>query len=949
MKQFRIAAALALAAFAFQGPLVLAQEDAAPAWAFEESDLPLDPGFVFGRLDNGMRYIIRHNATPAGQGMVRMHIDAGSLSESDAELGYAHFVEHMAFNGSTNVPEGEMVKLLEREGLAFGADTNASTGFDVTLYMLDLPRNDPALLGTALMLMRETASELSFAPEAVERERGVVLSEKRVRDTFAYRNAVEGLIFGYPGSRLARRVPIGEVETLNAADSAALKDLWDRLYTPLNTTLIVVGDFDPEQVRTLIEQRFGDWETEPRHEAPSAGPIDPEAGAMQDIFVHPALPESVSISRNATWREEPDTVEQRRIDVLRQIGYGIVNRRFQSLTRQQDSPLRMAQLGTGGVYRAGRTTTLTVVTGNGEWKAGTDAAAAEYRRVLAFGLSAAEVAEQVANLRSALENAVAGAATRDNGAFVQAALGLLNNERVPTTPETGLERFEAMQGSITPEAVLAALRDDLIPLDQPLIRFSGPAAPEGGEQALAAAWDEAMAAQLENTLAGASAEFAYTDFGAAGSVVSDAVEPVLGIRTIRFANGVRLNLRQTDLQDDRVLVQLNLDGGAMLNTGDNPLAMALASGLPIGGLGKHSQDELQSILAGRTVSMGFQPDERSFRSSAVTTPRDLELQLQLLAALITDPGYRTEGEIQFRRNIDNFFDRLNATPALALGNNRDGILSDRDPRFTLQPREDYLALDFARLKTDISDRLAHGAIELALVGDFDPDTAIATVARTLGALPVREADFRSYEDNRQRGFTSDRSQRVLHHDGEPEQSMIEMIWPTRDDADMVESAQLGLLQRAMGVILLDRLREDLGKTYGPGVSASQSRTYHGYGLFRIQSEVDAGDIDATRQAILDTLGELAAAPVDADVLQRARQPLLEAIDNALKTNNGWMNLVALAQGEPDRIGRYSTAKEVVSAITGEDLQALVQRYLKPDERVEIVVLARPREAPAGEE
>jgi zinc protease len=129
-----------------------------PIWAFEASDVPLDPAFRFGRLDNGMRYIIRQNAHPQGTALVRMQIDAGSLDESDSERGYAHFVEHMAFNGSTNVPEGEMIRLLERQGLAFGADTNASTGFEQTTYRLDLPRNDPELLDTALMLMRGRSS-----------------------------------------------------------------------------------------------------------------------------------------------------------------------------------------------------------------------------------------------------------------------------------------------------------------------------------------------------------------------------------------------------------------------------------------------------------------------------------------------------------------------------------------------------------------------------------------------------------------------------------------------------------------------------------------------------------------------------------------------------------------------------------------------------------------------
>ncbi|WP_295532064.1 insulinase family protein, partial [Novosphingobium sp. Chol11] len=164
-------AALSLAACAAQPARLASAPPPKPDWAFQKSDLPVDPAFRFGRLANGMRFILRRNATPPGTALVRMNIAAGSLDEADNERGFAHFVEHMAFNGSAHVPEGEMVKLLEREGLAFGADTNAQTSFEHTLYLLDLPRADPKLLDTALMIMRETASELTFDPAAVARER----------------------------------------------------------------------------------------------------------------------------------------------------------------------------------------------------------------------------------------------------------------------------------------------------------------------------------------------------------------------------------------------------------------------------------------------------------------------------------------------------------------------------------------------------------------------------------------------------------------------------------------------------------------------------------------------------------------------------------------------------------------------------------------------------------
>nr|WP_166179111.1 M16 family metallopeptidase [Altererythrobacter segetis] len=913
---------------------------ATSVWPFAKSDLPLDPSYRFGLLPNGMRYVVRANATPAAQGMVQMWVHQGSLAERDDEAGWAHFIEHMAFNGSAHVPEGEMVKLLEREGLAFGADTNAQTGFDATVYKLDLPRNDPKLLDTALMLMRETASELTFAPEAVEREKGVVLSEKRVRDTFAYRDTVDQLNFAYPGSKFAARLPIGTAESVQGADAARLKALWQRLYRPQDVAVIVVGDFDAAKVEAAIKAHFADWEAPAAQPQPDPGPLDFEIAGKTDIYLDPALPERITVSRTAAYQDEPDTLANRQQQLLRQIGYGIVNRRLQRLARDGDPPFRGAGLGTSDVFKTGRTTSLVVDAGEGEWQRALAAAEREYRRALEFGFTPAEIAEQVANQRTAQENAAAGAATRNNATFVGMALSLLQDERIPTTPESSLERFNAFAPQITPEAVLAALEHELVPLDNPLIRFEGRTAPKGGAEALRAAWNAGMAEPLVRQGDAALAAFAYTDFGPPGKVVSDKPEPLLGIREIVFANGLKLNLKPTQLQKDRVSLSLAIDGGQMLDTRDQPLATAMVSVLPVGGLGKHSYDELQSILAGRSVNFAIGDGERAFRMGASTTPRDLELQLELLAAAISDPGYRPQGEAQYRRNIENYFASLNATPDSALGNNLGRIVSDGDPRFTLQPKDAYLALSFAKLKGAIGDRLAHGALELAIVGDFDSDKTIALVARTLGALPPRESEFRDYEANRTRPFTADRSLRVIRHSGPADQAIVRMSWPTEDDSNFDDSLRLELLQRVVQVELTDDLREKLGATYSPGVNASQSRTWRGYGTFNVAAPVAASQVEPARQAMLDTIARLAAEPVDADTLLRARQPLLEAYDNALKTNAGWLSLADDAQREPDQIARFVAAKAKLAAITPEELQAIAAKYLKPAERLEIDVLPK---------
>ena len=908
-----------------------------------DSDLPFDTDYRVGVLDNGMRYVIRANATPPEQGLVYFWVDAGSVSEADGEEGYAHFIEHMAFNGSTNVPEGEMVHLLEREGLAFGADTNASTGFDTTLYRLDLPRNDRDLLDTALMLMRETASEITFDDEAVDREKGIILSERRVRDTYQLRNTIDNLEFFYPGSRFSRRMPIGAPESsqsIEVATGAALRALYERIYRPENTALVVVGDYDPEEVEAMIRDHFASWHGEPRLETPDFGPIDPDLAGLTDVFLDPAMAEAISISRHGEWLGEPDTAASRRARVLRQIGYSIVNRRLQRLARQDDPPFRSARLGTDEVFEVGRTTSLDVLTNEGEWQRGLAAAQEEYRRAVEFGFTEAEVAEQVANLRQAIESNAASAATRSNRNFLTGALTLLSDGQVPTTPASALERFSQHEPEITPETVLAALQADLVPLDNPLIRFSGSEPPEGGELALRSGWTEGMALALEAPVETAAAEFAYTDFGAPGTVVSDTVDDRLDIRTVRFANGLMLNLKRTDLQEERVLVQLNIDGGDLLSTADNPLATALVGSLPTGGLGAHTLDELQTVLAGRQVSFNVGSADETFRMSAATTPSDLELQLQLMTAALVDPGYRSTAEAQYRSNVQSFFDRLSATPSAALSNTIGGVISNGDPRFTLQSEEDYLALNFAKLRDDISDRWQNGAMELALVGDIDEDVAVALVAQTLGTLPAREDDFGTYEDARQRGFTDNREARTVYHDGQANQAMLMMIWPTRDDNDPAASMQLNMLERVTRLIMLEVIREELGQTYSPSVGVDLSRTYPGFGTFDVSAQVDTAQVDATRDAMLSALADLRDAPVDEDVLLRARQPLLEAIDNQLDSNGGWMSLVDRAQTERDRIDRFLSASEMVEAVTVGDVQALAVQYLDPAERLEFVVLPR---------
>ena len=909
-----------------------------PTWAFEESDVEVDTGYVFGQLDNGMRYILRENSTPEGTAMVRMRIDSGSLDETESEQGLSHYLEHMAFNGSTNIPEGEMVKLLEREGLAFGADTNASTGFDAITYMLNLPRNDEDLLDTALMLMRETASELTIAQDAVDRERGVILAERRDRRNFNQRAQEDSFEFYAPGARFADRIPIGILDVLENATADDLRGLYKRTYVPENTVLVIVGDYPVEMMEAKLRAKFADWSGGEAPGDPVTGPIDPTRAGQTDIYTDPSLSESVSIRQFGDWLDEPDTLENRKIGTLRGIGYAIINRRLARLTRQSDAPFRSASFSGGDFFEDVRNTSLSVSSVDGEWRKGMLAVVREYNQAITYGFTQAEIDEQLARRRTALENAIQAKDTRSNGAFVSGALSLVAREAVPTTPEYRKALFDSFAAEITPESVFAALKAHAIPIENPMIRFQGRTPPEGGEAALRAAFDDGMALAIAPPEETGSVEFAYTDFGEPGTVASDQVESELGIRQIVFSNGVRLNVKQTDVNKDRVAVRVAIDGGDLMITKDNPLAVYLAGSLPSGGLGQHSQDELSTILAGRSVGFGFGSSTDSFSMGATTTPRDLELQLQLMTALITDPGYRPEGVERFRQGIDNFFETLNATPGRALSTVLGDDLSDDDPRFSLQSKEAFYALDFEGLRSVIEDRLERGAIEIGIIGDIDEETAIALAASTFGALPEREADFLPREEARIRTFTDDRSVRTVEHDGEPDQALLRMIWPARDDSDFEETVKFQMLGRVMQLELTDRIREELGQAYSPRAGISLSHFYRDYGSISISVSLDDSQLDDARAAIATMLEELVDDAITPDLIERARKPLLERRENALKGLGGWTSLTQRAQTELERIDRFVAYPEALKKVTVEDVKALAVQYLKPEDAATFIVI-----------
>ena len=402
----RLLLALTAAAVALAQPSA-AQAPRANGWGVALTDIQPDPSIIYGTLPNGMKYAIRRNGFPKGTASVRLRFEFGSIGEDEDERGLAHFIEHMAFNGSTNVPEGEMVRILERQGLKFGPDNNAQTGFDQTLYMLDLPKVEDEQVDTALMLMREVASEIAFDPAAVERERGVILGERRVRNTFQLAQVMDSIAFQIPDTPYPRRLPIGTEPVLRGAPAERLKALYRRYYRPENATLVFVGDADPKRIEAKIRDRFASWTPAGGERVPlPRGKVDLKRGPAFDTFVHQSVATTISITAYRPWREPVDTLAERRLATVRGIARTAFNRRLQRLITAPDSPLLSASLIDNDIEDAALGVSFGLVAKDGAWKEALTIAEQELRRAVTHGFTAAELELQKAENSGFLKNAV---------------------------------------------------------------------------------------------------------------------------------------------------------------------------------------------------------------------------------------------------------------------------------------------------------------------------------------------------------------------------------------------------------------------------------------------------------------------------------------------------------------------------------------------------------------
>jgi zinc protease len=706
-----------------------------PAWPQAHSDIKPDPSVRFGVLPNGMRYAIMRNATPGGQTSLRLRVGSGSLEESDAQQGLAHVLEHMSFKGSTHVPAGEMIKILERKGLAFGPDTNAETEWTQTVYMLDLPKSDADTLDTGLMLMRETAGELTLDDKALTPERGVVLSEERLRDTPEYRAEKAQIELLAQGQRITQRFPIGTVDVIEHAPISLLRDYYRANYRPDRTTLIAIGDFDPAEMEAKIKARFADWKPAgPPPAEPALGAVA-SRGLTAKVVQLPGSSTRALIAWVHPHDATPDTAARRRRETVDALALAVLNRRLSMIAHTPHPPFLDARAGYDDLLHSDKVAQVEAVSTAGAWQPALASIEREARRIT-LGVGDAELAREITEMRATLVNAVAGAATRRTPELASDLVEAVNDDEVVTDPATDLALFDEYVKGLKAEEVTAAARA-MFSGTGPLVELTTPTDVDGGDVALAAAFTRDAAEPVSIRTADAAVTWPYGDFGPAGKVVERRQIADLGAQSVHFANGVGLIVKSTPYRKDQILVTVRVGGGRLGLSQEQAGAIWSTGALIGGGLGKISFEDSQRALAGRIYAASFSVGEDAFTFGGATQPRDLDAQLSVLAAYVADPGFRPEAFERLRAAYLAALPQLAATPDGVVSRDLDGLLHSNDPRWEFPNEASLRAASPDDPKAVLGPALARGPIEITIVGDADPDKTIDLVAATFGALPAR--------------------------------------------------------------------------------------------------------------------------------------------------------------------------------------------------------------------
>ncbi|MES2741411.1 MAG: insulinase family protein [Pseudomonadota bacterium] len=935
----------------FSGAVLLTCSLLAHADVKLSDPVPIGPQVKVGKLANGLTYYIQKNGKPEKKLELRLVVKAGSILEDDDQQGLAHFTEHMAFNGSTHFKKSELISYLQSIGVTFGADLNAYTSFNETVYILPIPTDKKANIEQGFQVLEDWAHGLSFDDAAIDGERGVVLEELRLGKGADDRMSKVLMPKLFNGSRYASRLPIGKEPILKTFKYDAIKRFYRDWYRPDLMAVVVVGDIEPAAAQKLINRHFGKlknpakarprtYATIPAREQSEALVVTDQEATSDVLFIrYPIQPD-----RNK------DTVGDYREKMIESLYSEMLSMRMQELTQQANPPFIQGGSNMGKVVRGYKSYNAYALIGKGGVTPAITALVQEDERARQFGFSQAELDRSKKNMLRSYELAFNERDKSDSAGYVAEYIrNFLEQESIPGIAKE-YDYVKQLLPRVTLEEVNLAVKKALPDNEKKLVVFMGSSrgdsvVPTGSQLLEQVSGAEKMALQpREEKILGASL---MAQPPAPGSIVAEKKNVALGVTELTLSNGVRVLLKPTDFKNDQVLLGSTRFGGQSL-FGDEDVFNARYASSIIGQMGVKdwSPTDLQKVLAGKSVNVSAYLSNLNEGVTGASSSTDIETMLQLTYLRYTQTRKDDAIYESFISKQQDLAKNTMSRPESVFSDTVQATIYQNHPRLARAARPD----DFDKVKLDrvldiFKQRFASAkGTTFFLVGSFDVEQVKPLIATYLASLPAGEIEA-NYKDLGVRPVHGVIKKEVFK--GSEPKSSISITFSGESAYSEDEQMRLQALVSVLNIKLIEVLREKMGMIYGGGMSASLNKLPYGHYAINVSLPTGPENVD---QVIAATLAEIQkikdAGPVEGD-LAKVKEGWTKDYRKAVRENSYWLarlQSAVLQDSDPSIILHY---EQRLAALKAEDVKQAAQRYFKLDNYVQVVLYPEKAVAPTA--
>lgn len=901
--------------------------------------LPIDPAVRSGRLPNGLRYFLRQNTRPEKRVSMRLAVNAGAIQEEADQRGLAHFLEHMAFNGTEHFKPGELVSFLESIGARFGPHVNASTSFDETIYMLDIPTDKPGYLEKGMLVLHDFAAGISLLPEEVEKERGVVLEEWRGRLGAGSRLTDKQLPVIFQGSRYAERLPIGLPEILKNAPRARLQAFYEKWYRPDNMAVVVVGDLPVDQAEKLVRETFGKI---PAARGRAAS-VDTSVPAHADTLINMSTdPEAQGWSVSIAFKgkaEQDTTVGGYRKTLVETLVAQMLNLRLRDIARRPNAPFLGAQAGTSSIGRTLELFEIEAVVPEGQLTEGLGAIVQEARRMQQYGFSDDELNRARSALLAAYERAYKERTTSESPSYANEYVRhFLQQEPIP-----GMELEYRIAATYLPTVTaqeVAALAREFITDENRVVLGVAPEkkdTPAPSSEMLRNTIARASAAPVDPWKEATEGRALVEKDPTAGKVTARRAVPEIGATVLTLSNGVEVWLKPTDFKNDQILFSSYAPGGISLATEAEYKSASIATAMVgVGGMGGLNPVDLSKMLSGKIATAQPSIGEYTHGISGSATPKDLEVALQLSFLAQTAPNMTPDVLELLKRRLAGALENRAQNPRAVFGEKVGLVNSSNHYSAVELTPADVPTLNLETMRRFYHARFANAADSTYFfVGAFTVDEITPLIEKWIGALPSTGKSSSAARDMGVR-FPSGVVKEEVKKGKEPASQTV-LTYFADPGFDEFEMHRARAASQVLTIRLREILREEMGGTYGVGVGFSNTPPVKGYGTMVVQFGSAPENIDRMVAATLKEIERLKAEGPSLDDVNKVKELERRDIETNAKQNSYWMGsmqTVHMYGWDPAGIARRLDRTE---KLTPEIIKTMFQKYF-PMERHTLVTL-----------